>query len=110
MVLPCPFLLLSAEEGALSQSPPLDPVFPPALWPVLPPGEMFALANFVFVFLHSPIPGKAKAKPVVEKKVGPASVSRHRRVSSDEGRKLSPFLPPEMFQKLQTTQMQSPRK
>ncbi|KAG8144240.1 hypothetical protein E2320_001335 [Naja naja] len=52
--------------------------------------------------------GKAKAK-LVGKKVGPAPVSRHRRVSSDEGRKLSPFLPPEMFQKLQITQVQSPR-
>uniref|UniRef100_A0A8C5WU34 VPS9 domain containing 1 n=1 Tax=Laticauda laticaudata TaxID=8630 RepID=A0A8C5WU34_LATLA len=51
----------------------------------------------------------AKAK-LVGKKVGPAPVSRHRRVSSDEGRKLSPFLPPEMFQKLQITQVQSPRK
>ncbi|XP_026575620.1 VPS9 domain-containing protein 1 isoform X1 [Pseudonaja textilis] len=51
---------------------------------------------------------KAKAK-LVGKKVGPAPVSRHRRVSSDEGRKLSPFLPPEMFQKLQVTQVQSPR-
>ncbi|XP_007444927.2 VPS9 domain-containing protein 1, partial [Python bivittatus] len=53
--------------------------------------------------------GKAKARLVVEKKVGPAPVSRHRRVSSDEGRKLSPFLPPEMFQKLQITEVQSPR-
>ncbi|XP_063169190.1 VPS9 domain-containing protein 1 isoform X2 [Candoia aspera] len=53
--------------------------------------------------------GKAEAKPVVEKAAGPAPVSRHRRVSSDEGRKLSPFLPPEMFQKLQITQVQSPR-
>ncbi|XP_034282557.1 VPS9 domain-containing protein 1 isoform X2 [Pantherophis guttatus] len=52
--------------------------------------------------------GKAKAK-LVGKKVGPAPVSRHRRVSSDEGRKLSPFLPPEMFQKLQITQVHSPR-
>ncbi|XP_032086265.1 VPS9 domain-containing protein 1 isoform X2 [Thamnophis elegans] len=52
--------------------------------------------------------GKAKAK-LVGKKGGPAPVSRHRRVSSDEGRKLSPFLPPEMFQKLQISQVQSPR-
>uniref|UniRef100_A0A670YV34 VPS9 domain containing 1 n=1 Tax=Pseudonaja textilis TaxID=8673 RepID=A0A670YV34_PSETE len=52
---------------------------------------------------------KSSAK-LVGKKVGPAPVSRHRRVSSDEGRKLSPFLPPEMFQKLQVTQVQSPRK
>ncbi|XP_039186814.1 VPS9 domain-containing protein 1 isoform X1 [Crotalus tigris] len=50
--------------------------------------------------------GKAK---LGGKKVGPAPVSRHRRVSSDEGRKLSPFLPPEMFQKLQIAQEQSPR-
>ncbi|XP_070617869.1 VPS9 domain-containing protein 1 isoform X2 [Erythrolamprus reginae] len=52
--------------------------------------------------------GKAKAQPL-GKKVGPAPVLRHRRVSSDEGRKLSPFLPPEMFQKLQIAQGQSPR-
>ncbi|KAL7979689.1 hypothetical protein Chor_004847 [Crotalus horridus] len=66
------------------------------------------LRGFVCVFLISPIPGKAKAK-LGGKKVGPAPVSRHRRVSSDEGRKLSPFLPPEMFQKLQIAQEQSPR-
>uniref|UniRef100_A0A670Z367 VPS9 domain containing 1 n=1 Tax=Pseudonaja textilis TaxID=8673 RepID=A0A670Z367_PSETE len=58
---------------------------------------------------HPPPFHQAKAK-LVGKKVGPAPVSRHRRVSSDEGRKLSPFLPPEMFQKLQVTQVQSPRK
>ncbi|KAJ7312175.1 hypothetical protein JRQ81_006528 [Phrynocephalus forsythii] len=54
--------------------------------------------------------GKAKTKLVAEKIVGPAPVSRHRRVFSDEGGKLSPFLPPEMFQKLQITEVQSAKK
>ncbi|XP_061450507.1 VPS9 domain-containing protein 1 isoform X2 [Rhineura floridana] len=55
--------------------------------------------------------GKAKVKLAVgERALGPAPVSRHRRVFSDEGGKLSPFLPPEMFQKLQITEMQSTKK
>ncbi|XP_053126625.1 VPS9 domain-containing protein 1 isoform X2 [Hemicordylus capensis] len=54
--------------------------------------------------------GKAKAKPVAEKALGPAPVTRHRRVFSDEGGKLSPFLPPEMFQKLQISEVQSSKK
>ncbi|KAB0405027.1 hypothetical protein E2I00_013559 [Balaenoptera physalus] len=35
---------------------------------------------------------------------------RHRRVYSDEGGKLSPFLPPEIFQKLQVVESQSSKK
>ncbi|XP_067158929.1 VPS9 domain-containing protein 1 [Apteryx mantelli] len=55
--------------------------------------------------------GKAKAKPAVpERSAGPAPISRHRRVFSDEGGKLSPFLPPEIFQKLQIAEAQSARK
>ncbi|XP_075795939.1 VPS9 domain-containing protein 1 [Pelodiscus sinensis] len=45
-----------------------------------------------------------------EKGPGPAPVSRHRRVFSDEGGKLSPFLPPEIFQKLQLTKAQGTKK
>ncbi|XP_021264175.1 VPS9 domain-containing protein 1 [Numida meleagris] len=52
--------------------------------------------------------GKSKAKPSAPG--GPAPVSRHRRVFSDEGGKLSPFLPPEIFQKLQIAEAQSARK
>ncbi|XP_062997156.1 VPS9 domain-containing protein 1 [Elgaria multicarinata webbii] len=54
--------------------------------------------------------GKAKTKLAAERVLGPAPVSRHRRVFSDEGGKLLPFLPPEMFQKLQITEVQSARK
>ncbi|OXB65082.1 hypothetical protein ASZ78_008365 [Callipepla squamata] len=52
--------------------------------------------------------GKSKAKPSTPG--GPAPISRHRRVFSDEGGKLSPFLPPEIFQKLQIAEAQSARK
>uniref|UniRef100_A0A8V5H5P9 Uncharacterized protein n=1 Tax=Melopsittacus undulatus TaxID=13146 RepID=A0A8V5H5P9_MELUD len=49
--------------------------------------------------------------PAVQDRSGaPAAVPRHRRVLSDEGGKLSPFLPPEMFQKLQISEAQSARK
>ncbi|NXG66928.1 VP9D1 protein, partial [Hemiprocne comata] len=55
--------------------------------------------------------GKAQAKPAAaERSRGPAPLPRHRRVFSDEGGKLSPFLPPEIFQKLQITEAQSGRK
>ncbi|NWH68728.1 VP9D1 protein, partial [Geococcyx californianus] len=55
--------------------------------------------------------GKTQAKPAVqERSRGPAPLPRHRRVFSDEGGKLSPFLPPEIFQKLQITEAQSTRK
>ncbi|XP_064375905.1 VPS9 domain-containing protein 1 [Dromaius novaehollandiae] len=55
--------------------------------------------------------GKAKARPAAQESVaGPPPVSRHRRVFSDEGGKLSPFLPPEIFQKLQLAEAQSARK
>ena len=40
----------------------------------------------------------------------PSPASRHRRVYSDEGGKLSPFLPPEIFQKLQVVESQSSKK
>ncbi|XP_054026161.1 VPS9 domain-containing protein 1 isoform X1 [Dryobates pubescens] len=54
--------------------------------------------------------GKAQAKPSVsERSGGPAPLARHRRVFSDEGGKLSPFLPPEIFQKLQIAEAQSAR-
>uniref|UniRef100_A0A670IR95 VPS9 domain containing 1 n=1 Tax=Podarcis muralis TaxID=64176 RepID=A0A670IR95_PODMU len=51
-----------------------------------------------------------RAKSTAERILGPAPVSRHRRVFSDEGGKLSPFLPPEMFQKLQITEVQCAKK
>ncbi|XP_054856148.1 VPS9 domain-containing protein 1 [Eublepharis macularius] len=54
--------------------------------------------------------GRVKAKQSTERSSGPATVCRHRRVLSDEGAKLSPFLPPEMFQKLQTTEVRSTKK
>lgn len=40
----------------------------------------------------------------------PLPTSRHRRVCSDEGGKLSPFLPPEIFQKLQVAESQNSKK
>uniref|UniRef100_A0A8B9N7L9 VPS9 domain-containing protein n=1 Tax=Accipiter nisus TaxID=211598 RepID=A0A8B9N7L9_9AVES len=56
-------------------------------------------------------PRKAQAKPAAqERSGGPAPLPRHRRVFSDEGGKLSPFLPPEIFQKLQIAEAQSARK
>ncbi|XP_007937431.1 VPS9 domain-containing protein 1 [Orycteropus afer afer] len=48
------------------------------------------------------------AKPVTATVPSPAS--RHRRVYSDEGGKLSPFLPPEIFQKLQMVESQNSKK
>ncbi|XP_006860321.1 PREDICTED: VPS9 domain-containing protein 1 [Chrysochloris asiatica] len=48
------------------------------------------------------------AKPVNASVPSPAS--RHRRVYSDEGGKLSPFLPPEIFQKLQMVESQNSKK
>ncbi|NXH16006.1 VP9D1 protein, partial [Bucco capensis] len=53
--------------------------------------------------------GKAQGKAAVQEQSGaPTALPRHRRVYSDEGGKLSPFLPPEIFQKL--TEAQSTRK
>ncbi|KAG8508163.1 LOW QUALITY PROTEIN: VPS9 domain-containing protein 1 [Galemys pyrenaicus] len=49
-------------------------------------------------------PAMSVASPV------PSTTSRHRRVYSDEGGKLSPFLPPEIFQKLQVVESQSSKK
>ncbi|ERE80624.1 Vacuolar sorting protein 9 containing protein [Cricetulus griseus] len=40
----------------------------------------------------------------------PLPTTRHRRVCSDEGGKLSPFLPPEIFQKLQVAEPQNSKK
>ncbi|RMC09368.1 hypothetical protein DUI87_14376 [Hirundo rustica rustica] len=55
--------------------------------------------------------GKAQVKPAPQERGGgPAPLPRHRRVCSDEGGKLSPFLPPEIFQKLQIAEAQSTRK
>ncbi|XP_077687124.1 VPS9 domain-containing protein 1 isoform X5 [Eretmochelys imbricata] len=52
-----------------------------------------------------------KVKPAAhERGPSPAPISRHRRVLSDEGGKLSPFLPPEIFQKLQITKAQGTKK
>ncbi|XP_023588357.1 VPS9 domain-containing protein 1 [Trichechus manatus latirostris] len=48
------------------------------------------------------------AKPVTA--AVPSPTSRHRRVYSDEGGKLSPFLPPEIFQKLQMVESQNSKK
>ncbi|NWH98021.1 VP9D1 protein, partial [Tichodroma muraria] len=55
--------------------------------------------------------GKAQVKPAAQERGGgPVPLPRHRRVCSDEGGKLSPFLPPEIFQKLQIAEAQSARK
>ncbi|XP_074438757.1 VPS9 domain-containing protein 1 isoform X2 [Larus michahellis] len=55
--------------------------------------------------------GKTQAKLAAqERSGGPAPLPRHRRVFSDEGGKLSPFLPPEIFQKLQIAEAQGARK
>ncbi|NWT59909.1 VP9D1 protein, partial [Erythrocercus mccallii] len=55
--------------------------------------------------------GKAQVKAAAQERGGgPAPLPRHRRVCSDEGGKLSPFLPPEIFQKLQIAEAQSTRK
>ncbi|VCX38250.1 unnamed protein product [Gulo gulo] len=55
--------------------------------------------------------GKTHLKPAVPVAApGPSSTSRHRRVYSDEGGKLSPFLPPEIFQKLQVVETQGSKK
>ncbi|XP_014115980.1 PREDICTED: VPS9 domain-containing protein 1 [Pseudopodoces humilis] len=55
--------------------------------------------------------GKTQVKPAAkEQGGGPVPLPRHRRVCSDEGGKLSPFLPPEIFQKLQIAEAQSARK
>ncbi|XP_076989444.1 VPS9 domain-containing protein 1 isoform X1 [Tamandua tetradactyla] len=52
--------------------------------------------------------GLKPAMPVAAPVLSPAS--RHRRVYSDEGGKLSPFLPPEIFQKLQVMELQGSKK
>ncbi|XP_051024718.1 VPS9 domain-containing protein 1 [Acomys russatus] len=55
--------------------------------------------------------GKVCLKPAVPvAPPTPLPTSRHRRVCSDEGGKLSPFLPPEIFQKLQVADSQNPKK
>ncbi|XP_037671452.1 VPS9 domain-containing protein 1 isoform X2 [Choloepus didactylus] len=55
--------------------------------------------------------GKTCLKPAMPTTApGPSTTSRHRRVYSDEGGKLSPFLPPEIFQKLQVVELQGSKK
>ncbi|XP_069320899.1 VPS9 domain-containing protein 1 isoform X1 [Eulemur rufifrons] len=55
--------------------------------------------------------GKTRLKPAMPVAAPvPSPTSRHRRVYSDEGGKLSPFLPPEIFQKLQVVESQSSKK
>uniref|UniRef100_A0A8C5ZA93 VPS9 domain containing 1 n=1 Tax=Marmota marmota marmota TaxID=9994 RepID=A0A8C5ZA93_MARMA len=55
--------------------------------------------------------GKVRLKPAMPAAASvPSPASRHRRVCSDEGGKLSPFLPPEIFQKLQVVESQSSKK
>ncbi|XP_066098546.1 VPS9 domain-containing protein 1 isoform X2 [Saccopteryx bilineata] len=55
--------------------------------------------------------GKACTKPAVPVAAPvPSPASRHRRVYSDEGGKLLPFLPPEIFQRLQVVESQSSKK
>uniref|UniRef100_A0A5F9DIT4 VPS9 domain containing 1 n=1 Tax=Oryctolagus cuniculus TaxID=9986 RepID=A0A5F9DIT4_RABIT len=55
--------------------------------------------------------GKTHLKPATPVAVpGPCPASRHRRVCSDEGGKLSPFLPPEIFQRLQVVEAHSSKR
>ncbi|XP_043839669.1 VPS9 domain-containing protein 1 isoform X2 [Dromiciops gliroides] len=55
--------------------------------------------------------GTTRLKPAIPAAVpGHNPASRHRRVYSDEGGKLCPFLPPEIFQKLQVVESQSSKK
>ncbi|XP_058384518.1 VPS9 domain-containing protein 1 isoform X3 [Diceros bicornis minor] len=55
--------------------------------------------------------GKTRLKPAMPVAAPvPSPTTRHRRVYSDEGGKLSPFLPPEIFQKLQVVESQSSKK
>ncbi|KAK1330597.1 hypothetical protein QTO34_010793 [Cnephaeus nilssonii] len=55
--------------------------------------------------------GKACLKPATPAAAAvPSPTSRHRRVYSDEGGKLLPFLPPEIFQRLQVVESQSSKK
>uniref|UniRef100_A0A8C6WBI4 VPS9 domain containing 1 n=1 Tax=Nannospalax galili TaxID=1026970 RepID=A0A8C6WBI4_NANGA len=55
--------------------------------------------------------GKTCVKPAVPvASPVPLPTTRHRRVCSDEGGKLAPFLPPEIFQKLQVAESQSSKK
>ncbi|XP_039316259.1 VPS9 domain-containing protein 1 isoform X3 [Saimiri boliviensis] len=55
--------------------------------------------------------GKTRLKPAMSAAApNPQPAGRHRRVYSDEGGKLSPFLPPEIFQKLQGAESQSSKK
>ncbi|KAI5276874.1 Vps9 Domain-Containing Protein 1 [Manis pentadactyla] len=55
--------------------------------------------------------GRTRLKPAMPLAAPvPSPTSRHRRVYSDEGGKLSPFLPPEIFQKLQVAESQSSKK
>ncbi|XP_036998594.2 VPS9 domain-containing protein 1 isoform X3 [Artibeus jamaicensis] len=55
--------------------------------------------------------GKARLKPAMPVAAPvPAPTGRHRRVYSDEGGKLLPFLPPEMFQRLQVVEPQGSKK
>ncbi|XP_037589198.1 VPS9 domain-containing protein 1 isoform X5 [Cebus imitator] len=55
--------------------------------------------------------GKTCLKPAMPAAApNPQPAGRHRRVYSDEGGKLSPFLPPEIFQKLQGAESQSSKK
>lgn len=66
---------------------------------------MWALCRLVF------LTGKACLKPAVQVAAPASSLTcRHRRVYSDEGGKLLPFLPPEMFQRLQVVELQSSKK
>ncbi|XP_044515317.1 VPS9 domain-containing protein 1 [Gracilinanus agilis] len=55
--------------------------------------------------------GTTQLKPTIPVAIpGHNPASRHRRVYSDEGGKLCPFLPPEVFQKLQVVEAQSSKK
>uniref|UniRef100_G1PNA2 VPS9 domain containing 1 n=1 Tax=Myotis lucifugus TaxID=59463 RepID=G1PNA2_MYOLU len=83
-----------------------EPVTPDAL-------KMLKLAEQCLERAQSTVAklGKACLKPAMPvAAAGPSPTSRHRRVYSDEGGKLLPFLPPEIFQRLQVVESQSSKK
>ncbi|KAM6177476.1 VPS9 domain-containing protein 1 [Erethizon dorsatum] len=83
-------------------------------WEMMPPdtSKMLKLAEQCLERAQSTAAklGKTVLKPAVPMAAPAPPTGRHRRVCSDEGGKLSPFLPPEIFQKLQAVESQNSKK
>ncbi|XP_013005021.2 VPS9 domain-containing protein 1 isoform X3 [Cavia porcellus] len=83
-------------------------------WETMPPdtSKMLKLAEQCLERAQSTAAklGKTFLKPVVPLAAPAPPTGRHRRVCSDEGGKLSPFLPPEIFQKLQAVESPNSKK